>query len=224
MAVPRISLVSFSFPSPTLDGRRVPIYPTVHLPLASLLPSVASPSPLARISTGALSPFSLFLSFSLVVVSLKALFLLGDKCKTKTYLPYSLCKYASAATAGWPEFFRRAFASFRLLFPPLPHVTDVLLADHTHMYTGVRRMGTKLSRVEQLGRPGCFTFPREIASKLRRRCTCAHRARVTLISRLHEYIQMSQKAAITVEEERIVTCVVRAARGSRFVSESLFPV
>lgn len=41
------------------------------------------------------------------------------------------------------------------------------------------------------GTMGCFTFPREIASKLRRRCTCAHLATVTLISRLHEYIQMS---------------------------------
>lgn len=39
------------------------------------------------------------------------------------------------------------------------------------------------ARTVATGTTGCFTFPRETASKLERRCTCAHLAAATLMSR-----------------------------------------
>lgn len=78
--------------------------------------------------TGALSVHTL--SFSLPPF-LEALFLLGDKCKTKTYLPYSLCKYTGTATQGGPEFFLR----FRSRFPR--HASHLLHVSPAVVYSTI---------------------------------------------------------------------------------------
>lgn len=100
-----VSLLSSSFPSPV--DRSATAYLPTYLPTitfsTSLFPS-ASLSTHAYLSTGALS-------------SLEALFLLGDKCKTKTYSPllYSLCKYAGIAASMARVF--SSFVSYRLSLP-----------------------------------------------------------------------------------------------------------
>lgn len=124
-----VSLFSSSFPSP-VDGPLPRIYlPTITFS-TSLLP-LASLSTHAYLPTGALS-------------SLEALFLLGDKCKTKTYSPlfYSLCKYAGIATSVWPEFslrfcFLPASSSASQLRLPLPSSSRSYVYSIQRMDTGV---------------------------------------------------------------------------------------
>lgn len=97
----------------------------------SLFPS-ASLSTRAYLSTylhrSTLRTHSLFLSPSL---SRSTISPRRDKCKTKTYLPYSLCKYAGTATQGGPEFFLR----FRSRFPR--HASHLLHVSPAVVYSTI---------------------------------------------------------------------------------------
>lgn len=165
-----VSLLSSSFPSPRRSAAGCyPIYDhhLLHFPF-SFGVAIHPRHTYLPTYTGALSVHTL--SFSRPPF-LEALFLLGDKCKTKTYLPYSLCKYAGTATQGGPEFFLR----FRSRFPrhgsgspPSRLARSRLLyhlrhPPHDHTYTAfgewIRGGGCRTAATGTTA-TGCFTFPR----------------------------------------------------------------
>ena len=118
-------------------------------------------------------------------LSLEALFLLGDKCKTKTYSPlfYSLCKYAGIAASMARVFSPLLFSTASSSPSPGPSSTFAIL--FTIVCIQHSANGYRGCHAAATGTTGCFTFPLEIASKLYRRCTCAHLAAMTFTSRLH---------------------------------------
>lgn len=70
----------------------------------------------------------------------KYYFLHGDKCKTKTYLFYSLCKYAGIAT-GWPDLFPPLSA-----FPSVSFYSRLLSRSPSRSYIySIQRMDTRVS-------------------------------------------------------------------------------
>lgn len=169
-----VSLLSSSFPSP-VDGPllRIPTYlPTYdHTFSTSLFPS-------ASLSTHVYLPIYQSTLFSLS----KHYFSSATNAKLKCILLYSLCKYAGIAAS-----MARVFPP--LLFPtasssPSPRPSSTFAILFTIICIQHSANGYRGCHAAATGTTGCFTFPLKIASKLYRRCTCAHLAAMTF-TRLH---------------------------------------
>lgn len=111
-----------------------------------------------------------------------------------------------------------------LLFPtassaPSPRCLPSPSSSRSYVYS-IRRIDTGKCYAAATGTTGCFTFPREIASKLHRQCTCAHLATMTLTLRLHVEICWSKR--LLRNRREILICVKHSFFFSFFICKFKF--
>lgn len=88
-------------------------------------------------------------------------YLPADKCKTKTRLPYSLCKYGRELLhgrwTGWAHFFQPHLPSppsFSILYDRIPYPRSRRVDSCVRVVATTETRNTKAAKAH-----GCFTFP-----------------------------------------------------------------
>jgi len=180
----RISLASFSFPSSTV---RAPIHPTISPPAARLCRSLSfsvAPEYRRRCLPRSCLSLSLSLSLSASPPPSKHYFSSATNAKLKRISPILSVNMRARLQRGG-----QSFSSVHSLRRPtsLPLSLSLSLSlSRAIVRTRTAAFGEWVrgpSRARQPGRWVVLLFRQEIASKLRRRCTCAHLATLTLRSR-----------------------------------------